>query len=264
MRHSLSFILHSLFVVLFSLLSIAEANAWGQKGHDVTCTIASRHLTKKARKQVAHLLEGRSMVYWSNWLDNASHTPKFAYTKTWHYKNVDDGVAYENAPLEPKGDVVTAVTKLVDDLKDKTASDAQKALALKMLIHLVGDMHQPMHMGHKTDLGGNRWDVRFFGRGANLHGIWDTDVLEHGHKWSHTEWAEQIDILGRDEVKTICSGTFDDWARETHRTATAVYAGTPQNTNLSYDYLAEWVPVVERQLLYGGLRLAHLLNEIFR
>lgn len=257
--------LHRLCLVCLAVfVVVAEAYAWGQKGHDVTCTIAGRHLTKKARKQVRRLLAGRSMVYWSNWLDNASHTPQYAYTKTWHYKNVDEGVAYEQAPLEPKGDVVEALRKLAHDLSDATADDGQKALALKMFIHLVGDLHQPMHMGHKTDLGGNRHRVRFFGRDTNLHSIWDTDVLEHGHKWSHTEWAEELDRVGKAEMQEICQGSLDDWARETQHLATGIYDATPQDANLSYDYLAQWVPMAERQLLRGGLRLAYLLNNIFR
>lgn len=241
-----------------------EVYAWGQKGHDVTCTIASRHLTSKARKEINRLLEGRSMVYWSNWLDNASHTPQYAYTKTWHYKNVDDGVAYEDVALDPDGDVVTALRKLTDELTDATMDNTRKALALKMFIHLVGDMHQPMHMGHRTDLGGNLWKVRFFNRDTNLHSIWDTDVLEGGHKWSHGEWADELDRTGKAERREICRGTLDDWAQETQHVATEIYGATPQEAALSYDYLAQWTPVVERQLLRGGIRLAHLLNEIFR
>ena len=91
------------------LASATDLLAWGQKGHDVTCEIAERHLDRGARKAVRRLLQGKSMVYWSNWLDNASHTPEYAYTKTWHYKNIDAGVAYEDAELEPNGDVVTAI-----------------------------------------------------------------------------------------------------------------------------------------------------------
>lgn len=259
--------MHSLYrgclVCLMSFVIAADVYAWGQKGHDVTCAIASRHLTKKARKQIHRLLEGRSMVYWSNWLDNASHTPQYAYTKTWHYKNVDEGVAYRNAPVESRGDVVTALQKLMHDLSDATADDAQRALALKMFIHLVGDLHQPMHMGHKTDLGGNSWKLRFFNKDTNLHSIWDTDVLEHGHKWSHAEWAEELDIVDKRAMQEICQGTFDEWAMETQQLATDIYAATPQESSLSYDYLARWVPLAEMQLLRGGLRLAYLLNRLF-
>ena len=67
------------------------AFAWGQKGHDVTAAIAEAHLTPATQKAVAEVLDGMSPVYWANWLDNASHTPEYAYSKTWHYKNVDAG-----------------------------------------------------------------------------------------------------------------------------------------------------------------------------
>ena len=249
--------------VLLLSAAVQDILAWGQKGHDVTCEIAGRHLNRKARKAVDRLLEGKSMVYWSNWLDNASHTPEYAYTKTWHYKNVDAGVRYEDAPLEPKGDVVSAIKEQVRILEDKVSSTAQKRQALKMLVHLVGDIHQPMHMGHKTDLGGNQWPVIFFGKQMNLHGIWDTDVLERGHKWSYEEWANEIDRTDKALRREIVRGTPDDWARETFALATEVYNSTPQNAKLSYDYVARWTPVVERQLLRGGLRLAHLLNKVF-
>ena len=266
-RFQSNYMMKLVYRLLFSLLLLSFATqeilAWGQKGHDVTCEIAERHLTRKARKAVARLLEGKSMVYWSNWLDNACHTPEYAYTKTWHYKNIDAGVLFEDAELEPKGDVVTAINKQMQTLKDKAASTQDKRLALKMLIHLVGDVHQPMHMGHKSDLGGNRWMVQFFGREKNLHGIWDSDVLEGGHKWSYEEWATEIDVLSKKQNREICCGTVEDWAKETFAIATEVYSLTPQGSKLSYDYQARWTPVIEQQLLRGGLRLAHLLNSVF-
>ena len=125
----------------------------GAKGHDVTAFIAENHLTPTTRAAVDSLLEGRSMVYWANWLDNASHTPKYAYTKTWHYKNVDEGERYEEAQANPSGDAVTAIKTQIETLtgKDTPLNDSQ--LALKILVHVMGDLHQPLHMGHATDLG---------------------------------------------------------------------------------------------------------------
>ena len=105
--------------------------------------------------------------------------------------------------------------------------------------------------------------VHYFGKEKNLHGIWDTDILEGGHKWSYEEWATEIDRLNRRQIKEICKGSVDDWARETFAIATEVYGSTPQGSKLSYDYQARWTPVIERQLLRGGLRLAHLLNSVF-
>ncbi|MDE6403208.1 MAG: S1/P1 Nuclease, partial [Muribaculaceae bacterium] len=97
------------FALIGAMLMPVMAGAWGQKGHDVTAYLAEQHLTERTRAVVDSLLDGRSMVYWANWLDNASHTPEYAYSKTWHYKNVDEGVRYEEAQANPSGDAVTAI-----------------------------------------------------------------------------------------------------------------------------------------------------------
>ena len=126
--------------------------AWGQKGHDVTAYIAEQHLTPAARAAVESLLDGKSIVYWANWLDNASHQRPLAYTKTWHYKNIDEGVRYEEAPANPAGDAVTAIKSRIEILNDPNTTAEERRLALKILIHVVGDLHMPLHMGHATDL----------------------------------------------------------------------------------------------------------------
>ena len=240
-----------------------DASAWGQKGHDVTCAVAQKHLNRKAAKKVAEVFDGKSLVYWSNWLDNASHTPQYKYTKTWHYKNIDADETFENAVQHPDGDVLTAVNSLVESLKSGKLNKEQEAINLRMLIHLVGDMHCPMHMGHKSDLGGNQVQVQYFGRGRNLHGIFDTDIIEGTHKWTYTEWAQEIDTVSKTEAAAIAKGTPAQWAEETYGITCLIYAGTPAGSKLSYDYQSYWTPTIEQQLLRGGLRLADLLNEIY-
>ena len=239
------------------------AFAWGQKGHDTVAYIAENHFTQATADSVASLLDGMSPVYWANWLDNASHTPQYAYTKTWHYKNIDEGVSYDDAPLNKDGDVIRAISEQIYILSDSVSTRDQKVLALKILIHCVGDMHQPMHMGHLSDRGGNDHDVRFFNRGANLHGIWDTNIMNSGHAWSYTEWQQQLDRLTPEQEAEEIAGTLDDWGRQTHEIATRVYDLTPVSSNLSYNEVAQWTPVIERQGLRGGLRLAHILNTIY-
>lgn len=257
-----------IFTTIAGLLIATSCMAWGQKGHDTTCAIAQQHLSKKAQKRIAAILDGKSILYWSNWLDNAVHTPQYEYAKTWHYKNIDAGQRYEDVPPFPAGDVVTALTDLETKLREyeraPKAHEAEEALALKMYVHLMGDLHQPMHMGHATDLGGNNIKVKYFGRDANLHGIWDTNLLESAHAWSHTEWVEEIDRTTKAERISIACGTIDDWARETLSIATEVYEDTPEGTRVSYDYVAKWAPTIEAQLLRGGIRLADRLNAIFK
>lgn len=255
--------IRKIFLVSVFAAVALNAWAWGQKGHDVTAYIAEQHLTPEARAAVDSLFEGRSMVYWANWLDNASHTPEYAYTKTWHYKNVNEGVRYEEMSPNPAGDAVLAIKQCMGKLSDPEVPFADKQLALKILVHVVGDMHQPMHMGHATDLGGNRVKVKYFGRDANLHGIWDTNLVESAHKWGYTEWQQQIDRLSPEAEAVIVEGTVDDWAKQTVVIAADVYNATPAGTNLSYDEVARWAPVIENQLLTGGLRLAAILNSIY-
>lgn len=246
------------------LLGAASAFGWGQKGHDTVCYIAQQHLTPATLDSVERLLDNHSIVYYANWLDNASHTPEYAYSKTWHYKNVDEGVSYENAPENPDGDIVRAICSQTSILQDSTASDNDKSLALKMVIHFLGDLHQPMHLGHLSDRGGNGRHVKFFKRPTNLHSVWDTDLPEAAHKWSHTEWAREIDRASDEEIISITSnGNPVDWAKETLLLASKIYNATPEDYNVSYDYIAAWTPVIERQFLKGGLRLADILNSAF-
>lgn len=252
-----------IFLSALALLTVFAGFAWGQKGHDVVAYIAENHLTPTTKAAVESALDGKSMVYYANWLDDASNTPQYSYSKTWHYKNIDAGIKYEDMTLNPKGDVVTAINEQIAKLKSKKLSSEEEALALKMIIHLVGDIHQPMHMGHLSDLGGNKVYVKYFGRDRKLHGIWDTDLVESVHNWSYTEWQQQIDRRSKEAVKVLCGKTPDDWAKETFHYATMVYDQTPDGTKVSYDYLRFARPIIEQQLLYGGIRLADVLNSIY-
>lgn len=245
------------------LMYPVSALGWSQKGHDVVAHIAERHLTPKTAAAVDSLLQGKSMVYWANWLDNASHTPEYDYSRTWHYKNIDANETYDNSYKNPKGDILTALQSQTSLLAEDKASFTDASLALKMIIHLMGDLHQPMHMGRFSDRGGNKHAVSFFDRETNLHSIWDSSLVETGHKWSYTEWAEQLDRASQPMQELLVQGDFSDWGRETYEIAKEVYADTPEGTSVSYDYIAKWTPVIEQQLLKGGLRLASVLNRVF-
>lgn len=241
-----------------------SAYPWGQKGHDTVAFIAENHLSTRTKAVIDSLLGGKSIVYYSNWLDNASHTPEYEYSKTWHYMNIDSDETYRSAMREKKGDVVRAITLNAEILADSLRSADDKALALKMLVHLVGDIHQPMHMGRRADRGGNNVNVKFFGSKTNLHRAWDSQVLENGHKWSYSEWQQQIDrATPAEAVAIIEGGNSFKWGEETYEITKQIYAETPYDTNIEYNYIARWTPVIEQQLLKGGLRLADLLNYLF-
>ena len=120
-----------------------------------------------------------------------------------------------------------------------------------------------MHAGHKSDKGGNGTQIKFFGKQQKLHSVWDSAILESAHKWSYIEWQQQIDRLTPKQEHAIVYGTPNDWIEETVQLAEDIYENSPSNVNLSYDYVAHYAPVIELQLLKGGLRLAAILEEIY-
>lgn len=252
-------------LLILSLITLSLPTfAWGPKGHDVVAYVAECHLSKRAAAQLDELLGGYSPVYWANWLDNASNTPQYRYTKTWHYMNIDEGKDIETMEREPKGDLLTALEGIIAGLKSHKLSRENESLYVKMLIHLIGDLHCPMHAGHKTDLGGNRIKVRYFGKESKLHSVWDSSIVESAHRWSYSEWQQQCDRLSNEEAERVCQGSITDWFRETVEICRDVYASSPEGSNLSYDYVAKYSPVVEQQLVRGGHRLAAILNEIYK
>ncbi len=253
--------IYNKILVALGMMSALTAYPWGQKGHDTVAYIAECHLSPEAKAAAEELLDGRSIVYYANWLDNASNTPEYSFSKTWHYKNIDEDETFETAKINEKGDIVTALEKQIAVLRDTTLSKEERSLALKMTVHLLGDIHQPMHLGHASDLGGNRWEVRYFKNPTNLHSVWDSKIVESAHKWSYSEWQQQIDRADTAQTAEILSlSTPQEWAKETYMISKEVYEKTPQDFNIEYNYIAEWTPLIEQQFLKGGLRLAEVLN----
>lgn len=257
-------VLKTFVVALATVTCSLPCYSWDKKGHDVTAAIAQRHLTKKAQKKISALLDGKTIIYWAPWMDDASNMPEYKYSKTWHYFDIDEGKDVATAPHQEKGDVITAITAQIETLKSNSTSREEKQLAIKFLVHLMGDLHQPMHLGYPKDLGGNTIKVKFFNKEMNLHSVWDGALPARSHDWTHTEWAEELDITDKAAIATIVSGDLYDWARQSHAYSEEIYKGTPTDVNLSFEYVRTWTPVIERQFLNGGLRLAHILNEIFK
>ncbi len=251
------------FTAVMALMIVPNAFGWGQKGHDVVAYVAEQNISCRVARKVAKVLEGHSLVYYANWMDNASHTPEYAHTSTWHYANVDEGYTYQTMPKNEKGDVVQAVMQLTEQLKKGGMTPQEESVALRMLIHLVGDLHCPMHAGHKSDLGGNLVEVLYFGKPQKLHSIWDSALVESAHNWGYTEWQREIDRQPRKEDKKLQQGSVEEWFSETVELSKGVYKDMPEGAKISYDEVAKYAPLIEQQLLKGGLRLARLLEEIY-
>lgn len=252
-----------LLVLLVLVLSCSTAFGWGKKGHDIICYIAECHLSDAALERVSEVLDGRSMVYYSSWADQVKYEGEFSYTREWHYFSMEHKDSAASARRSKGGDVLSAVEAIVSELKggDLTAED--EAVALKLLIHLVGDMHQPMHLGRYDDGGGSDIPVVYFVESTSLHAAWDYHIVMGCREWSYTEWQQQIDRVSEVEEAVIVGGSYADWIDATHDITVQLYRDTPPETRIHYKYVAKYTPVVEQQLLYAALRLAHILNDIY-
>lgn len=249
---------------LMVLLSFNMAYGWGMKGHDIIASIAESHLTPKAKKHINKALDNRPMTYYATWMDNIRNDNRYAHTSTWHYANVDEGYTYQTMPKNEKGNVVIAVNDVVEILKDKNISDSLETVNLKYLIHMVGDLHCPMHAGRLSDSGGNGVKLKWFGENTSLHTIWDDKIIESSHKWSYSEWNENINVQPRKTVDSLQRGTPEEWFNETVKYTTKIYEVTPAGGNYSYAYIYNMAPIAEEQLYKAGVRLAKLLNEIYK
>lgn len=253
----------SLFVLLFS----ANMFAWGITGHRTIAEIAEHHLTPKAKRHLKKIIGTEKLAYWANWPDfiKSDTTGVWKETERWHYVNVPPQPNFESFSAALKGqpgpNLYTQIKVLSEKLKDKNTAPQERETDLRFLVHLMGDMAQPMHLGRAEDLGGNLIKVEFFKEPTNLHTLWDTKLIDL-QKYSFTEYAGVLDIKSTVEVKEIQSGTLEQWMYDSHKLANSIYAHVEAGKNYSYDYNYKYTAALEKQLLYGGLRLAKILNDV--
>ena len=164
--------------LLFLKSSDDEAFFWGQNGHRVTGKIAEQYLTKRAKRKIDKLLKGESLAFVSTFADEIKSDRSYRKYSPWHYVNMELDETYKEAKKNPQGDLVTGINTCIEILKDENSTEADKVFHLKLLVHFIGDLHQPMHIGRKEDKGGNDFQVQWFGKGTNLHSVWDTKMIE--------------------------------------------------------------------------------------
>lgn len=235
---------------------------WGQIGHRVTGWIAQDLLSLQARQEINRVLEGKSLAEVSTWMDEVRSDPSFDYMGPWHYVTIPLGQTYETAEKAEGGDVLWALDKVVSELKKGGLSPKQEAINLKVLVHLIGDLHQPLHVGNGTDRGGNDVRLEWFGERSNLHRVWDSEMI-NSKLLSFSELADFIDD-GLDEsvVDEWQSSHWHDWAIESQSLLDKAY-DLPENGRLSYEYMFKNFDTVQLRLLQAGVRMAGVINYIY-
>jgi hypothetical protein len=260
---------------LLLFTAVPRANAWGREGHRLTALVAEDHMTPVALADAKALLGGESIADIASWADD--YRQDHRETAPWHYVNIPaNALTYDrmrDCPAPPgKPDAVwrdCAVDRILEfeaELKDSATDPKEKAFALKMLVHLVGDLHQPLHaMGDArggNDLPVNQFGEKLCGKGpCNLHGLWDDGLIEHRNlKEKNYVAALESEIRERDWEKLV-NGSPVSWANTSHRLGVNSYVDP--NTYIGEDYYRKNIGLVDEELALGGLELARILNAVF-
>jgi hypothetical protein len=277
-------------LILIILSFSITANAWGPTGHRAVGDIAEKYLSKRNLRKVRKLLDGESLVRASNWPDKIKSDPaQYKYTYSWHYTSwPTEQDNYD--PSTAQGSLLEALQNNIDILSNKKKTKLERAFALKFIVHLMGDLHQPLHVGNGEDRGGNRCKVYFHRVLSNLHRLWDGQLIQFTNL-SYTELSKFIIDKHGKNAKHVNGGTILSWAAESKNIRETIYPKEVVLTDttetkkinrgsskmrycqtevevpdaeiprLSYQYSYAFMPIVEERIFRAGVRLAKIIKE---
>jgi len=255
--------------VLFQAGSPVPAWAWGRIGHRVAAKMAEEYLTPRARDGINALLGNKiRLADIATWADEQQ---EISGTGLWHSVNVPVRESrYDSRYCMPGGCVVSKIEEFKRVLMRPTAGRAEKQQALKFLVHLVADLHQPLHVGDNNDRGGNLLQVRFFGQGSNLHRVWDYQIMER-HTENEGVWMWDITFQANPKrVAEWSAGSPEEWATESlilaksARRPPGSQSWLKPGASITPEYCANALPAIQRQLAKASIRTAWMLNRIFQ
>lgn len=251
------------FLLCLALLSLpAPALAWGQTGHRVTGAIAEAHLSGLARAKIQQILGHETLVEASTWPDEMRSDPAAFWQKTatpWHYVTVPPGQTHAHVGAPPEGDAASALKRFAATLRDPKASLEDKRLALRFIVHVVGDLHQPLHAGKPGDRGGNDVKVSFFGDETNLHSVWDSGLIDR-RQLSFSEYAAFLARrIAPGDVVAWWNSDPNVWIGESTKLRDTIYPAEPK---LGWDYAYQHTNQVDERLSMAGVRIAAYLNDL--
>lgn len=253
----------ALLFVCLSLLCCGSVQAWGPSGHRIVGQIAEQHLTERAVAAVKEILGDQSLADVATWADEIREDrPE---TGPWHYLNPSPRsrrVTMADSPKE--GSVLSCIVDHSRLLRDRRSTAMQKNEALRFVVHMVGDIHQPMHVSRAEDKGGNTIEVVLDGETTNLHRAWDSGIMDL-RKRSWTEIAEVLQAEITEEQVKDWSGKADPtlWATESFEHAMGFAYKIPSDGVLDDAYIDQAQNILDERLKMGGIRLAALLNQIY-
>ncbi|MFT3897951.1 MAG: S1/P1 nuclease [Thermomonas sp.] len=260
----------------------SDAGAWAALGHRMVGAIAERHLTPETEARVRELLAGEpdptlaGVAYWADAMRNEDPA-RFKQTSRWHYINAQGG-GCDFDPIRdcPDGGCVVAqIERQRAILADATQPREARRDALKFLVHLIGDAHQPLHAGDRTDAGGNGYQISLTTAlepeayakdkyvdgvmGTNLHSVWDYYILG-ARGLTLPQYTQRLDALPWPPSNEAPLFAPMAWAKESCRLIEARHI-YPDGHKLDDAYLDAFRPLAEQRIRQAAWRLAGILND---
>lgn len=245
----------------------SPAAAWGQLGHRVIGELADERISGRTRAEIELILGEEGLAQSSTWADEQRSNPAEFWQDDagpYHYVTVPAGQIYDDVGPPEEGDALSALAHCAEVVRDPSATQDEKALALRFIVHIVGDAHQPLHAGNGADRGGNDVRVLWFGDETNLHSVWDSRIID-GQNLSYTEYAARLG--GQIEPSdTIIWWNAEPqvWIGESTQIRDTIYpSSADQMPRLGYSYQFQHLATSELRLKQGGVRLAAYLDWLF-
>ncbi len=260
-------------ILLFTVVVSIVLVSWGVTGHRTVGLIAENHLMPQAKATVIELLGRQNLADVSTYADEIGNDERYRYTKAWHYINVPLGLSYNDFrsyvgnDTEPNiySNLLIKLNYLRNPATLKVSASKLKTVeadCLKWVVHLVGDLHQPMHISRAEDKGGNSIELVFNGSGTNLHALWDSKLIDR-QGLDYKALAKKIDTVSTFNARHYSDEDIMHWLYESYSQAAVLYEEVETNKILDDNYYTAHIEIVNKRLETGGLRLAALLNEIF-
>ncbi|MBC7847766.1 MAG: S1/P1 nuclease [Flavobacterium sp.] len=250
--------LFTLTFLLTLLIYPIKTFAWGSKGHALVAEVAFNYMDENTKKEVLKYLDGMTIQEAANWMDNIKSDHSYDFMRAYHFANFEKGT---NVVETSGANIIYQLNAAIKELKNKEKFSKEEInTKIKILFHLMGDLHQPLHVGYGEDKGGNTMQINYNFRGTNLHSLWDSGIIEY-KKISLSDCLN-TNKYSPNEIRALQNIDVVYWATGSRSYLPQIYK--TGGNKINEEYVDACVPIIENQILKAGIRLAGVLNEVFQ
>lgn len=247
--------------LLVPLFVSVESFAWGPQGHQIVGALAEKYLLDSTKLKIREISGEETLEQLSTWPDEIKSNPEWAKSKPWHYANIPDGSSYDQCDKNPAGDVVEAIPRMTKDLINTSLPLEKRKQALAFIVHFLGDIHQPLHVGRSEDMGGNAINMQWQNKKTNLHAIWDSAILRDISS-NTNDVAAMLYNVSDAQIAQLGLGDVNSWVNEGLSLRQLIYSyPANRSNNWEKEYSSRVGSTLKDRLQKAGVRLASWLNR---